>query len=105
MKRIKAAGKKIVGYGSPAKATTVLNYYGVNSNILDYIVEDNPLKIGKFLPGVKIPIVGKENLELDRPDVVLVLAWNYFDYIVEKNRDLVLDGIEFVSLSSLGDEN
>ena len=54
--RIKIDGKRIVGYGSPAKATTLLNFYGITNKELDYIIEDNPLKEEKIVPGVRIPI-------------------------------------------------
>tara|TARA_Y100000590_G_scaffold225815_1_gene255225 strand:+ start:34 stop:2583 length:2550 start_codon:yes stop_codon:yes gene_type:complete len=77
---------KIIGYGSPAKATTALNFFGI-SNEIEYIVEDNKLKQGKFLPGMKIPIVSKKSLK-EKPDYALVLAWNFFDEIKKRNSDL-----------------
>ena len=55
-------GIRIIGYGSPAKATTALNFFGI-SNEIEYIVEDNQLKQGKFLPGMKIPITSKESVK------------------------------------------
>ena len=78
---------KIIGYGSPAKATTALNFFGISDEI-DYIVEDNKLKHGKYLPGMKIPIVSKDSIK-NKPDCALVLAWNFFDEIKKKNSDLV----------------
>ena len=78
--------KKIVGYGSPAKATTALNFFGV-SNEIEYIIEDNKLKQGKFLPGVKIPIKSKNNLK-EKIDCMIVLAWNFFEEIKKNNSDL-----------------
>ena len=76
----------IVGYGSPAKATTALNFFGISSEI-DFIVEDNKLKHGKFLPGVNIPIVGKDKIS-QKVDYILVLAWNFFDDIKKNNKNL-----------------
>ena len=96
---LKDEGKSIVGYGSPAKATTVLNYYGIDSNSIDYIIEDNEMKHGKLLPGVRIPIQGKNGqLDENPPDNVLVLAWNFFDYIKKNNQELVNRGCEFITL-------
>tara|TARA_R100001510_G_C7655774_1_gene215141 strand:- start:1033 stop:3612 length:2580 start_codon:yes stop_codon:yes gene_type:complete len=96
---IKDKGKSIVGYGSPAKATTVLNYYGIDSKSIDYIIEDNEMKHGKLLPGVRIPIQGKNGvLDESPPDNILVLAWNFFDYIKENNQELVNRGCEFITL-------
>jgi len=99
IKSLKDEGKSIVGYGSPAKATTVLNYYGIDSESIDYIIEDNEMKHGKLLPGVRIPIRGKNgSLDENPPDNILVLAWNFFDYIKENNQELVNRGCEFITL-------
>ena len=87
---------KIIGYGSPAKATTALNFFGI-SNEIEYIVEDNKLKHGKFLPGMKIPIISKENVK-GKPDYALVLAWNFLDEIKKKNSDLAH---KFISIKDL----
>ena len=87
---------KIIGYGSPAKATTALNFFGI-SNEIKYIVEDNKLKQGKFLPGMKIPITSKENIKT-KPDCAIVLAWNFIDEIKRKNADLAH---KFISIKDL----
>ena len=84
--QLKNEKNKIIGYGSPAKATTALNFFGLSSEI-DCIVEDNKLKQGKFLPGMKIPIIAKKDLK-KKPNYALVLAWNFFDEIKKNNRDL-----------------
>ena len=84
--KLKKNNSKIIGYGSPAKATTSLNFFGISEEI-DSIVEDNKLKHGKFLPGMKIPIISKEKLK-NKPNYALVLAWNFFEDIKEKNADL-----------------
>jgi len=93
---LKKNNNKIIGYGSPAKATTALNFFGI-SNEIDFIVEDNKLKQGKFLPGMKIPIISKENLK-EKSDYLLVLAWNFFDEIKKKNGDLAH---KFISIKDL----
>ena len=94
--RLKNEKNKIIGYGSPAKATTALNFFGISDEI-DCIVEDNKFKQGKFLPGMKIPIIAKENLK-EKPDYALVLAWNFFSEIKKKNSDLAHN---FISIKDL----
>jgi SAM-dependent methyltransferase/quercetin dioxygenase-like cupin family protein len=98
---LKLNGKSIVGYGSPAKATTVLNYYGINYEIIDYIIEDNELKHNLFLPGMKIPIKSKLEALNNPPDYILVLAWNFLDDIKASNRDLLEAGCKFITLKDL----
>ncbi|GAB2681125.1 class I SAM-dependent methyltransferase [Nocardia goodfellowii] len=73
---MRAAGKRVVGYGAPGKGNTLLNYCGIRPDLLDYTVDRNPYKHGKFTPGTRIPIHPPERIEADRPDVVLVLPWN-----------------------------
>jgi len=84
--RLTEGNNRIIGYGSPAKATTALNFFGISGEI-ESIVEDNKLKHGKFLPGMKIPIVSKVSIK-NKPDYALVLAWNFFDEIKNKNSDI-----------------
>ena len=96
VKDIKDKGKKIIGYGSPAKATTALNFFGI-SNEIDFIIEDNNLKHGKYIPGVKIPIFNKSRVQ-DKNATILVLAWNFFNEIKSNNADLAED---FVSIKDL----
>jgi nucleoside-diphosphate-sugar epimerase/SAM-dependent methyltransferase len=105
IKTLKDAGLTLVGYGSPAKATTALNYFGITSNEISYIVEDNKLKHNKFLPGVKIPIYSKDKLKEIKPDVIIVLAWNFFDEILRTNYYLIEQGIRFISIKDLQNEN
>jgi nucleoside-diphosphate-sugar epimerase/quercetin dioxygenase-like cupin family protein len=91
--------KTIVGYGSPAKATTALNFYNISKEI-DFIIEDNSLKQEKFLPGVKIPIKNKKFLK-QKPDYLLVLAWNFFEDIKKNNKDLAKDIISIKDLENV----
>ena len=86
LKKLKKNKETIIGYGAPAKATTSLNFFGISKEI-DYIVEDNKLKHKKFVPGVKIPIYSKDKIAKKKP-FVLVLAWNFFNEIKEKNKNL-----------------
>jgi 2-polyprenyl-3-methyl-5-hydroxy-6-metoxy-1,4-benzoquinol methylase len=72
----KRAGKTVAGYGAAAKGNTLLNYAGVRPDLLPYVVDRNPAKQDKFMPGSRIPIVAEEHLKQDRPDYVLILPWN-----------------------------
>lgn len=72
----RAQGKRVVGYGAPGKGNTLLNYAGIRTDLLEYIVDRNPYKHGRFTPGTRIPIFDPARLEQDRPDVVLALPWN-----------------------------
>jgi hypothetical protein len=69
-------GKRVVGYGAPAQGNTLLNYCGIRSDLLEYIVDRDPYKHGRFTPGMRIPIRDPGLLTIDRPDVVLALPWN-----------------------------
>jgi SAM-dependent methyltransferase len=79
---LKDEGRRVVGYGAPAKGNTLLNYCGVRCDFLDYTVDLNPHKQGRFLPGSHIPIRSPQAIQEDRPDVVMILPWNLKDEIV-----------------------
>ena len=84
--KLKKNGKKVIGYGAPAKATTALNFYGISDQI-DFIIEDNSLKHNKFIPGVKIPIKSKKFVKNNK-NTMVVLAWNFFNDIKKNNSNL-----------------
>jgi SAM-dependent methyltransferase len=90
------AGKTVVGYGAPGKGNTLLNYCGVRTDFLDYTVDRNPYKHGKFLPGTHIPIFTPEKIEETRPDYVLILPWNFKDEIMEQMSQIREWGGKFV---------
>jgi predicted TPR repeat methyltransferase len=73
---LRRAGKQVVGYGAPGKGNTLLNFCGIRTDFLDYTVDRNPYKHGRFTPGTHIPIHPPERLAETRPDVVLILPWN-----------------------------
>jgi hypothetical protein len=77
----KNAGKTIVGYGAPGKGNTLLNYCGIGTDFLDFTVDANPYKQGKFTPGTRIPILAPDRIRDARPDYVLILPWNLKDEI------------------------
>ena len=86
IKKLKDKNETIIGYGAPAKATTALNFFGVSEEI-NFIVEDNKLKHNKFIPGVNIPIKNKSKIK-NKNNVLLVLAWNFYDDIKKNNLNL-----------------
>jgi hypothetical protein len=105
LKEIKKKYNRVSSYGSPAKATTSLNYFGINNSFIDYTIEDNQLKNNKIIPGVNIPIKNKEYCLNNLPDLIIVLAWNFFDEIVKNNQDLSDLGVKFISIKDLYKEN
>ena len=75
-------GERVVGYGAPGKGNTLLNYCGIRTDFLDYTVDRNTYKQGKFLPGTHIPILAPEKIRETRPDYVMILPWNLKDEIM-----------------------
>jgi len=96
LSELKAAGKKITGYGATAKGNTLLNYYGIGPDILDYITDTTVQKQGLYSPGMHIPIVSPEKLLTDTPGYILLLAWNFKDAILEKEKALREKGVKFI---------
>jgi SAM-dependent methyltransferase len=92
----KRKGKRITGYGAPGKGNTLLNYCGIRTDFLDYTVDRNPYKHGKFLPGTHIPIHPPEKILETRPDYVLILPWNLKDEIMEQVAFIRSWGGQFV---------
>ncbi len=94
LEKTKRNGKKIFGFGAPAKGNTLLNYFGVGTRYLDCLVEKNELRRGLYSPGMHIPIVIEKELA-EPPDVYYVLAWNFKNEILANNRPLLDQGVEF----------
>jgi hypothetical protein len=72
----KRAGRRVAGYGAPGKGNTLLNYCGIRSDFVDFTVDRNPYKHGRFLPGTRIPVFPVEKLAAEKPDDILILPWN-----------------------------
>lgn len=89
-------GKRIVGYGAPAKATTLCYALGIDGGTIDYIVDDAPMKQGLHMPGTHIPIKASDVLYSDKPDCCLILAWNFADTIVKNHQQFVKNGGIFI---------
>ena len=98
--KLKESGKKIIFYGAPAKATTLLNYYGIDSDLVEFTIEDNPLKVGKYIPNTNIEIIDKERAIKLKPDVIIVLAWNFYEVIKNQNSNL-FSNTDFLKLNKL----
>jgi hypothetical protein len=94
--KLKNDGKKIVGISAPAKGNALTNYCKIGIDLLDYVTEKNHLKIGKFTPGMHIPIVSEDKLLKDKPDYGLILAWNFAEEIIKNNKEFRDNGGKFI---------
>ena len=93
---LKNEGKRIVGYGAPAKGNTLLNYCGIRTDFLDYTVDRSPHKQNCFLPGSRIPIKHPDQIRQDKPDYVLILPWNIKEEIMLQMKDIREWGGRFI---------
>ena len=94
----KNAGKRIAAFGAPAKGNTFLNYCGIGRDFIDFTVDDTPYKQGLFLPGSRIPIYPREKLLAEKPDIVLILPWNWAEEIAGQLGSVRQYGGEIVTL-------
>tara|TARA_B100000524_G_scaffold347430_1_gene249423 strand:- start:52523 stop:53722 length:1200 start_codon:yes stop_codon:yes gene_type:complete len=92
--KAKKEGKQIWGFGAPVKGNTMLNYFGVGTQYLNYLVEKNELRRGLYSPGMHIPILIEKELK-ELPDIYYVLAWNFKKEILANNQHLIDKGIQF----------
>ncbi len=93
---LKSKGKRIVGYGAPGKATTLLNAMGLGAETIEYATDSTPIKHGCVIPGTTIPIKSPDVLKTDTPDYLLLLAWNYAEAILKKEQPLRDRGAKFI---------
>lgn len=96
LKAWKANGKRIAGYGAPAKGNTLLNFCGIGPDMLDFVLEDMSSKHGLLTPGMHIPVVTRAYAEEHPPDAYLLLAWNYANVILDKERAFLDRGGTFI---------
>ncbi len=88
------AGKRVFGFGAPVKGNTMLNYFGVGPELIQYLVEKNALRRGLYSPGMHIPLLIEDEVE-QLPDIYYVLAWNFKKEILANNQELIAKGVEF----------
>jgi SAM-dependent methyltransferase len=89
-------GKSIAGFGAPAKATTLMYHFGIGPEIMDFVVDDSPLKQGMFTPGKHIPVVSAQAIGERKPDYLVILAWNFATPIIAKNAAFRSQGGRFI---------
>lgn len=92
----KESGKRVVGYGAPGKGNTLLNHCGIRTDFLDFLVDRNPYKHGRFTPGTHIPVHPVEQVDASRPDYLLILPWNLTREITRQMRHVADWGCRFV---------
>lgn len=93
---LRSRGQRIAGYGAPAKGCTLLNYFGIGTDLMPYTVDKNKFKQGRYMPGTHQPIFAPEKLAADRPDYALLLPWNFADEIIAQQADYVAKGGRFI---------
>ncbi|MDH5188681.1 MAG: class I SAM-dependent methyltransferase [Rhodospirillaceae bacterium] len=96
LRRLKGEGKSIAAFGAPAKATTLMYHFDIGADIIDFIVDDSPLKQGLYSPGMHIEVVSSEMIKERNPDYLLILAWNFAQPIMEKQADFKKRGGHFI---------
>ena len=96
LERVRAEGSSIAAYGAAAKGATLLNTCGIGGNVIDFVVDRSPMKQGKLMPGVRIPVVDPSELLARRPDYVLLLAWNFRDEILRQQQEYREAGGRFI---------
>ena len=94
--RLKRKGKRIVGYGAAAKGNTLLNYCGIHSDLIDFVVDRNPAKQSMLLPGSRIPVLDPSQLLTAKPDVILILPWNLAEEIHAELQPVLPDSVEYL---------
>ncbi len=96
LSQLKSKGAKIAAYGAPAKGNTLLNFFSIGTEILDYVVDDSSWKQGLYTPGKRIPVVSSKELYRTSPDYLLILAWNFAESIMENHIQYKKDGGKFI---------
>jgi SAM-dependent methyltransferase len=96
LRNLKSKGAKIAGFGAPAKATTLMYHFGIGPDVIDYVIDDSPFKQNLYTPGMHIPVVNGGAIVERRPDYLLLLAWNFSDSIISRNKAYLDSGGHFI---------
>jgi SAM-dependent methyltransferase len=96
LEELKSAGKTIAGFGAPAKATTLMYHFGIGPEMIDFIVDDSPLKQGLYSPGMHIPVLPSEAIYSKKPDAIVILAWNFAEPIIHNHARYRDHGGKFI---------
>ncbi|MEY2508787.1 MAG: hypothetical protein QOH01_3116 [Verrucomicrobiota bacterium] len=96
LQQLRSKGQRVAGFGAPAKATTLMYHFGLGPDVLEYVVDDSPLKQGLFTPGLHVPIVPSSRLYESKPDYVLILAWNFAESIMRSHEAYSKAGGKFI---------
>jgi methylation protein EvaC len=97
LRKVRAQGKRVVGYGATSKSTTVTNYCGITTELVEYISDTTPIKQGKVNPGTHIPVRPYQDFQADPPDYALLFAWNHADEITRKEASYLAGGGRFIT--------
>jgi hypothetical protein len=93
---LKQRGMALAGYGAPAKGNTLLNYCGIDTSLLPYTVDKNPMKVGTYTPGMRIPVLPVSAILERKADYLLLLAWNFAEEIMRQQSEFRQRGGKFI---------
>ena len=96
LSKLRSEGKSLAAYGAPAKGNTLLNYCGINTDLVPFTVDKNPMKVGLYTPGMHLPVLPVTALVEKQPDYVLILAWNFADEIMTQQAQYRDRGGRFI---------
>jgi hypothetical protein len=96
LRGLKERERSIAAYGAPAKATTLMYHFGLDGSLIEYIVDDNPIKQGLYTPGLHVPVLAPQTLYERKPDFVVLLAWNFAESIIAKHSRYAGEDSRFI---------
>ena len=96
VRRLKGDGRTLAGYGAPAKVTTLMHHFRLGTDVVDFIVDDSPLKQGLYTPGLHVPVLPAAAIEEKRPDYLVIFAWNFAEPIIAKQQAFARRGGKFI---------
>ena len=97
----KRSKKKVIGYGAPARVSTITNFANIDYNHIDFIIDDSPLKQGRYTPGTHIPIISRQKSKSNNVDIIIVFAYEYFNEIKELTKNYNCEYFQPIPFSKL----